>query len=456
MSATGVQSWSKTAAANASSDSAINWAEGQAPSSVNDSARAMMASTAKFRDDINGSITTSGTSTAFTASSNQGFASESAMDGAKLALKFSAASGASPTLAVDGLTARALQTASGTAIPTGIIKSGSIWDLTFVNSIPAWIVHGVPQALPSDATIPDGSVTTAKITDANVTYAKIQNVATNRLLGNFSGGAAAMSEYALTGPTVSGSTITFPAPLPGGFSNLSIKVASNTTVTCAADYVVLTDGTNYKTFASPSGTINLGTNGAANTLDSGVIAIDTWYAIHCIGKSDGTVAWLASTSASSPTLPSGYTFAKRFGWVRTIHASATLYGTWQLGKVAQYVVGLAQTSVLPNMANGTAGNSSTPTYASISVSNFVPTTASKIRVVGVNQYTGSNGAAVGITPNSSYNNIATTNPPLWFVNGGTAIAGALAFEMLLESTNIYWFSSGAGGAVNALGWEDNI
>jgi hypothetical protein len=44
--------WSQTASSDASADSTINWAEGQAPSSVNDSARAMMAATAKYRDDI--------------------------------------------------------------------------------------------------------------------------------------------------------------------------------------------------------------------------------------------------------------------------------------------------------------------------------------------------------------------------------------------------------------------
>ena len=48
--------WSQTASADATADSTINWAEGQAPSSVNDSARAMMAATAKFRDDIAGSV----------------------------------------------------------------------------------------------------------------------------------------------------------------------------------------------------------------------------------------------------------------------------------------------------------------------------------------------------------------------------------------------------------------
>ena len=46
--------WSQTAANNATADASVNWQEGQAPSSVNDSARAMMASVAKYRDDVSG------------------------------------------------------------------------------------------------------------------------------------------------------------------------------------------------------------------------------------------------------------------------------------------------------------------------------------------------------------------------------------------------------------------
>jgi hypothetical protein len=49
---------SQTASADATEDSTINWAEGQAPSSVNDSAHAMIAATAKYRDDIAGAIVT--------------------------------------------------------------------------------------------------------------------------------------------------------------------------------------------------------------------------------------------------------------------------------------------------------------------------------------------------------------------------------------------------------------
>ena len=65
--------WSQTAAWDATADSSINWAEGQAPSSVSDFCRAMMAATAKYRDDIAGAIVTSGTSAAYAVSSYQGF-----------------------------------------------------------------------------------------------------------------------------------------------------------------------------------------------------------------------------------------------------------------------------------------------------------------------------------------------------------------------------------------------
>src|SRR3954466_15615122 len=64
--------WSKTANNNANADGTINWAEGQAPSTVNDSARVMMAAAAKYRDDIAG-VTTGGTATAYTVASNQAF-----------------------------------------------------------------------------------------------------------------------------------------------------------------------------------------------------------------------------------------------------------------------------------------------------------------------------------------------------------------------------------------------
>jgi len=101
--------WSKTANNNASADGTINWAEGQAPSTVNDSARRMMAAAAKYRDDIAG-VTTGGTATAYTVASNQAFDSLSQPRWQAHCFCAACDQGAGPvTLNVDGLGARALR-----------------------------------------------------------------------------------------------------------------------------------------------------------------------------------------------------------------------------------------------------------------------------------------------------------------------------------------------------------
>ena len=60
MSQTGLISWSQTANSNATADSNVGMQEGMAPSAVNDGIRALMASAAKYRDDIAGAILTGG------------------------------------------------------------------------------------------------------------------------------------------------------------------------------------------------------------------------------------------------------------------------------------------------------------------------------------------------------------------------------------------------------------
>lgn len=53
-----IYDWSLTADKNAHSDSMINWAEGQPPSSVNDSARVMMQRIREYLADNGGSLDT--------------------------------------------------------------------------------------------------------------------------------------------------------------------------------------------------------------------------------------------------------------------------------------------------------------------------------------------------------------------------------------------------------------
>ena len=132
--------WSKTANNNASADGTINWAEGQAPSTVNDSARAMMAAAAKYRDDIAG-VTTGGTATAYTVASNQVFDSLVNLDGKIVAFVPHVTSGAGPvTLNVDGLGAKALRSAPGIELAAGTLISGTPYVARYFNSAAEWIL----------------------------------------------------------------------------------------------------------------------------------------------------------------------------------------------------------------------------------------------------------------------------------------------------------------------------
>lgn len=124
-------SWSKTAASNATADTSINWAEGQSPSSVNDSARAMMARTAEYRDDISGAIVTGGTIPFYTLTSNQGFTSAAAMNGAMIAFTPHATNNGPSQLNVDGLGGAFIRLAPGVDLPAGTIIAGTPYVATY-------------------------------------------------------------------------------------------------------------------------------------------------------------------------------------------------------------------------------------------------------------------------------------------------------------------------------------
>jgi microcystin-dependent protein len=155
--------WSKTAATNATADPTINWAEGQAPSSVNDSARAMMAGLASFRDDTSGLLVSAGTSTAYTLTSNQGLPS-TPNDGQLIAFSPNVTNGAAPTLQVDSGTVFPIQTSPGVAIPAATLIAGTPYVLKFSASAVAWIAQNFylvsnPGVVPVGAMLPYGGST---------------------------------------------------------------------------------------------------------------------------------------------------------------------------------------------------------------------------------------------------------------------------------------------------------
>lgn len=126
--------WSTTAANNATADGTINFAEGQAPSSLNDSSRAVMAAAAKFRQDVSGNITTGGTSTAFTVTTNQNFDTLAHLSGNIVAFTPHVTAGAAPTLAVDGLTAKPIRSATSADIASGTLVAGTPYLGTYNNA----------------------------------------------------------------------------------------------------------------------------------------------------------------------------------------------------------------------------------------------------------------------------------------------------------------------------------
>jgi microcystin-dependent protein len=149
--------WSKTAASNANSDPTVNWAEGMAPSAVNDSARAMAARLAEWRDDISGTITTGGTSTAYTLASNQVFDTLAHMNGAMIAFVPHTTNGATVTLNVDGLGAKPVRYGPSLELQSGVLIQGTPYVATYNNSDAAFYLQNFsanPYGIPLGGLLP--------------------------------------------------------------------------------------------------------------------------------------------------------------------------------------------------------------------------------------------------------------------------------------------------------------
>ena len=141
-----VYKWSQTAASDASADPSINWAEGQSPASINDSARAMMAAVAKYRDDIAGAILTAGTSTAYTVSSYQQFDSLAHLDGKEIAFTphvTNVAGSPNVTLNVDGLGAKTLRADPANELLSGVLIAGTPYAAVYNATSGIFFLRGV-------------------------------------------------------------------------------------------------------------------------------------------------------------------------------------------------------------------------------------------------------------------------------------------------------------------------
>jgi hypothetical protein len=267
------------------------------------------------------------------------------------------------------------------------------------------------------------------------------------------------TQYELLDPIVTGAG----GGPKGAFKNLHVYGAcsaltsgscttqSNTAVIVTVDEEVAENSTGaYVTGRSLSLTIGTGGTGA-NGLDTGTLAASTWYSAWAIyNPTTATWAGLLSLSTTSPTLPSGYSYSARVGWVRT-DASKNLYRTLQSGRRAQYVITAStNTAALPTLVSGATGSVSTPTYTQFSLAALVPTTASLAAVVATWSSTSTSTAIYA--PNGAYGASGSiTNPPMASITGGAAEK----FDVVLETQNIY-AAQQANVASFIAGWEDNL
>lgn len=192
-------------------------------------------------------------------------------------------------------------------------------------------------------------------------------------------------------------------------------------------------------------------SGVVNSLDTGAWAYSTCYHLYIIhNPTTSTTGLLWSLSATSPTLPSGYTYFARIGANFTQSVQYWFYKATQKGKRFQYA--------LPRLAfSGTLGTWSTtaPTWADVSLVSLVPTTAISTNIQITSQYNNQSVSYIAIAPNSAFKGvISTVPPPISADNVGSF--SRFEVSLLLESTSIYAVSSAAGGACLIHGWEDNL
>lgn len=143
--ATGVLSWSTTAADNDDADSAINWLEGQPPSTVNNSARAMMAELKKWIADNNGTVTTGGSSNAYTVATNNSYSA--LVDGTMILVEANHTNTGATTLNVDSVGAVAVVRDTDVALAGGEIQSGGRYILSYDSGLTKWLLLNPTAAL---------------------------------------------------------------------------------------------------------------------------------------------------------------------------------------------------------------------------------------------------------------------------------------------------------------------
>ena len=158
--AAGVQkAWSTTAASNASADANINFAEGQTPASLNNSARAEMAAVKAFANQILGALTSGGSANAQTLTSDApGAISTAYAAGMGFVFRAGYTNSGACTLNVDGVGAKSIKKGGAlAALAANDIVAGGIYFVVYQATGDCFVLlnpeSGQIAAQPLDATL---------------------------------------------------------------------------------------------------------------------------------------------------------------------------------------------------------------------------------------------------------------------------------------------------------------
>ena len=148
-----ISDWSTTPGSNGSSDASINFAEGQAPSTVNDSARSLMARVRHWFNWFGATTTSGGASNAYTLTSGESLSAYVA--GMRFAWSPNADSTGAVTINVDTIGAKKVYMPDGSQANTGDLDADSIYDLIYDTALDSsaggFKIVGFPDAVTSGA-----------------------------------------------------------------------------------------------------------------------------------------------------------------------------------------------------------------------------------------------------------------------------------------------------------------
>lgn len=218
----------------------------------------------------------------------------------------------------------------------------------------------------------------------------------------------------------------------------------NYQVDISADEIILQDAA-----GNPMRVLNLSmtadiTVSGAGGLDTGSEAVSTWYHLWVIAKADGTKSVIFSTSATAPTMPTGYTYKAYLGAVYN-NDSGNFIKFHQTGNR----VIIAQTTAL---SGGTAVN-----WTEISLVTIVPSTAKEIAGILSTTGTATRNPAMQVAPNTG-DTYGWGRRVLACTVANIQITGNFEMKLITPQTMYYSYdtelSGGSGGTarVYIVGW----